>query len=91
MSEARALETVKSGLGAMSFSIDSPIAEIHDEIRGLKGGFDKTVRSIERIQKLKAAYKADTGKDGPTLMIINVVSRDTFREVDQARAWLDQH
>lgn len=83
MNEKRARETLESGLGYMSFSIDSPVAEIHDRVRGLKGGFDKTVRSIKLIQRLKKSYKLETGRDGPQLMVITVVSRDTFREIDQ--------
>ncbi|MFQ5610215.1 MAG: radical SAM/SPASM domain-containing protein, partial [Woeseiaceae bacterium] len=82
MTEARALEVLKSGLRYMSFSIDSPIAAIHDEIRGLKGGFDKTVRTIRLMQRLKSARRAETGKDEPVLMVICVVSRDNFREID---------
>ena len=83
LTEARALKVIKSGLRYMSFSIDSPIAEIHDDIRGLKGGFEKTIRSIQTMQRIKSAHRGSTGSDHPAIMVICVVSRDNFRELDQ--------
>lgn len=83
LTETRALELLKSGLDHIAFSIDSPIPEVHDEIRGQKGAFDKTVRAIKTLQRLKQAHAATTGEPGPTVMVICVVSRDNFRAIDK--------
>lgn len=85
LTEARALEVLKSGLDYISFSIDSPIAEVHDEIRGQKGGWAKTVRNIKMLQRLRRARAAETGRrnQNPGVMIICVVSRDNFRDIDR--------
>jgi radical SAM protein with 4Fe4S-binding SPASM domain len=83
LTEARAMEVLKSGLQYISFSIDSPVAEIHDEIRGQAGAFEKTVRAIRLLQRLKTAHLAPSAQNRPAIMIICVVSRNNFREVDQ--------
>lgn len=83
LTESRALEVLKSGLQYISFSIDSPIAEIHDEIRGQEGAFEKTVRAIRLLQRLKKENPAAAAQNRPAIMIICVVSRSNFREVDQ--------
>lgn len=83
LTETRVLKVLKSGLRYIAFSIDSPIAEIHDEIRGQKGAFDKTVRNIQLLQRMKKAHVASTGEDGPAIMVICVVSRDNFRDIDK--------
>jgi radical SAM protein with 4Fe4S-binding SPASM domain len=83
LTETRALKVIKSGLRYISFSIDSPIAEVHDEIRGQQGAFDKTFRNIQLLQRMKKAHAATTGEDRPAIMIISVVSRDNFRDIDK--------
>lgn len=83
LTESRALEVLKSGLQYISFSIDSPVAEIHDEIRGQAGAFEKTVRAIKLLQRLKKAQQTRPEQSRPAIMVICVVSRNNFREVDQ--------
>jgi len=83
LTESRAREVLKSGLQYIAFSIDSPVADIHDKIRGQHGAFEKTVRAIELLQRLKTANHRQTGQQHPAVMIICVVSRDNFRELDQ--------
>ena len=83
LTESRALEVLKSGLQFISFSIDSPIAATHDSIRGQQGAFEKTVRAIEVLQRLKRAHQQTTGQKHPAIMVICVVSRDNFRQLDQ--------
>lgn len=83
LTETRAMEVLKSGLQYISFSIDSPLAEIHDEIRGQNGAFEKTVRAIRLLQRLKKAHPTAAQQNRPAIMVICVVSRSNFREVDQ--------
>lgn len=48
----RAEEVVDSGLDDLIVSIDGP-AEVHDEIRGIRGAFDKIREGILLIQEIK--------------------------------------
>ncbi len=81
--ERRVRDLLRSGLQYISFSIDSPIPEVHDRIRGLDGAFEKTVRAIQLLQTMKKTRQQDTGQEHPVIMVICVVSRDNFREIDQ--------
>ena len=46
----KAVSLVKSGLKKINISIDSPIAEIHDKIRGNKGYWEKAVDGLSNIR-----------------------------------------
>lgn len=81
--ERRALAVLASGLQFISFSIDSPVPAIHDQIRGSEGAFEKTTRAIRLLLQLKQAQRETSGQNRPAIMIICVVSRDNFREIDQ--------
>ena len=48
----KAEELLKSGVTHITVSIDG-IGRTHDAIRGIKGSFDKAIRGIETVQKLK--------------------------------------
>jgi radical SAM protein with 4Fe4S-binding SPASM domain len=83
ITESRALKVIQSGIRGMAFSIDSPIEAVHDEIRGQKGGWAKTIRGIKLMQRMQSAHLASTGNKGPGIMVICVVSRHNFRQLDQ--------
>jgi MoaA/NifB/PqqE/SkfB family radical SAM enzyme len=40
-----------SGLKAVSLSLDSPLASVHDEMRGVKGVYDRVMQSLENLSK----------------------------------------
>jgi MoaA/NifB/PqqE/SkfB family radical SAM enzyme len=50
--EERAKELLESGITYLTVSVDG-IRDSHDAIRGVKGSFDKAIRGIEAILKLK--------------------------------------
>ncbi len=64
---ARALEKMRSlGVLSISISLDSPFENIHDNIRGIKGTWKKTIEIIRQAQEL-----------GLRVQINTVVMRDT--------------
>ena len=64
-------------LDEMTFSIDSPHAEVHDRIRGQKGAWETTRANLERFLELRGDSKR------PTLTIDCTVQRDNLDHVDQ--------
>lgn len=74
----RAKEVVEQKWDALMFSLDGP-EDVHDEIRGRKGTYQKVAEGIERVQR----YKRDTKSRLPWVMALVTVS------VDNA-AWLDK-
>ena len=73
-----AKEVVDQQWDALMFSLDGS-EEIHDEIRGRQGTFQKVAEGIEEVRR----YKRDQKKKLPWIMALVTVS------VDNA-AWLDQ-
>ena len=49
----RATALVDSGVRSVTISIDSPIARVHDRIRGYKGSWKKTMRGLERLHRIR--------------------------------------
>jgi len=49
--EQTAHDLVMLGLNQVNVSIDSPIPEIHDEVRGIEGSFNRTVRGLQYIRQ----------------------------------------
>ncbi len=47
----------ESGIDSITFSLDSPNAEIHDEIRGLPGSFKRIIEAIEYINTVNKLSK----------------------------------
>ncbi|MDP2909206.1 MAG: radical SAM protein [Nanoarchaeota archaeon] len=61
------------------FSIDGPDAKIHDSLRGVKGSFEKTVRSIKLFRYYKEVYKAEK----PLLEFSTVFCKSNFEHIDK--------
>lgn len=62
-------EFVEMGLQYLWISLDGP-PEIHDEIRGFKGSFEKAYEAIKEIVKLKK----ELGKDKPNIYLNYTIS-----------------
>lgn len=76
--DERAKDVVEQKWDALMFSLDGP-EDVHDEIRGRKGTFQKVAEGIERVQR----YKNDNKSRLPWVMALVTVS------VDNA-PWLDK-
>ena len=50
--EEKAKELLKNGITHITVSVDG-IGETHDALRGVKGAFEKAIRGIKTVQKLK--------------------------------------
>ena len=64
-------------LDEMTFSIDSPHADVHDRIRGTKGSFAIIKANVERFLQLRGDRKR------PTLTIDCTVQKDNIDHVDE--------
>jgi AdoMet-dependent heme synthase len=65
---ARARRIVEGGLRGVNVSIDSPVEEVHDEIRGLPGSWSRAVEGAKNLHK-----EARRGKLG--IAVNSVVTR----------------
>ena len=52
----RLLPYLASGCISLSISLDALTSGIHDEIRGVKGSFEKTLGAFKRLSELKKGY-----------------------------------
>jgi MoaA/NifB/PqqE/SkfB family radical SAM enzyme len=68
-------ETVKMGWDRVHFSLDAPIAEIHDYLRNVKGTFKRVMKTIKTFNRLKKKYKSDK----PELNINMVLSIKNYK------------
>ena len=59
LTEKSAGELVETGIGAVHISVDGP-ADLHDQIRGMPGMFDKIERTIGWIAKAKRELRSKT-------------------------------
>lgn len=82
MIKDHAEEIVKQKWDILMFSLDGP-ADIHDEIRGRKGTFDKVAEGIEAINKFKRDYKSKLPWIWPlvTISVNNAAWLDKIFEV----------
>jgi MoaA/NifB/PqqE/SkfB family radical SAM enzyme len=70
---------------SITLSIDSPVARIHDTVRGRKGAHQKTTRSIDR---LLAGRSVRDGKPRTRVRVNTVVSRKSYRSLVEMGAFL---
>lgn len=70
---------------SITLSIDSPVARIHDTVRGRKGAHGKTTRSIDR---LLASRSVRDGKPRTRVRVNSVVSRKSYRSLVEMGAFL---
>lgn len=59
MSRSLAFECVRKGLGEVLFSLDSPHANVHDEIRGVSGSYDRIIDAVRFIKEAKSAFNSN--------------------------------
>ncbi len=63
----------------IKFSVDGPDPVMHDELRGKEGVFEKTMKNIKRISRLRN----EKGQEKPKLYFNTVVSKKNFRKLPQ--------
>lgn len=70
---------VKEGWNRVKFSIDGPDPEVHDELRGREGVFEKTIDNIKAMAELKKKYN----RDFPKLHFNTVVSKRNYMKLQE--------
>ncbi|MFB6089250.1 MAG: radical SAM/SPASM domain-containing protein, partial [Candidatus Aenigmatarchaeota archaeon] len=75
----RAKLLVGFGWNRIKFSVDGPDPEIHDELRGKEGAFERTIDNIKYISSLREK----THKENPRLYFNTVVSKRNYRKLPE--------
>lgn len=55
-----AIERISRVVGAVSLSLDSPYPEVHDEIRGVEGTWEQTLRALVRFREGNVRVQVNT-------------------------------
>nr|MDO8091594.1 radical SAM protein [Candidatus Sigynarchaeota archaeon] len=78
-SEGMIRRIVEMGWDVVMFSVDGPVAEVYEEIRGVPGSFEKVYSAMEGFTRVKAEY----GVAKPLLHIHCVILNLNFDVVDE--------
>lgn len=81
LDEERIQVLVDGDPGYLGFSIDG-IESVHDEVRGVKGSYRKTVSAIRRINEIKKAR----GRTRPAVGVNFVVTKETMDSMEEVVA-----
>lgn len=86
LDESYILELIEAGLKRFTFSIDSPIEAQHDEIRGLKGCFQRVCSAIDTINEYNM-------KNGTRIFILVncVLMKENIRNTDKFIDFYEKH
>jgi MoaA/NifB/PqqE/SkfB family radical SAM enzyme len=76
--EELARELVESGLDELNVSLDGA-SELHDNIRGMPGLFDKITNGLKKVQ----AIKKQMGRHKPLLNLQCTINRDNYNYLEQ--------
>jgi len=74
--ENHARDLVRMGLDTIMISLDGP-REVHDEIRGAKGTFDKMRRSMEAIRRERSRQR----KAAPLLVSLMTITTSNYNSI----------
>lgn len=77
--EEKIKHLVEIGWDRIHFSIDSPNAEMHDSLRGVKGSFDRAIENIRLLNKWKEKF----GSELPMLNINIMICNKNFHKLPE--------
>jgi len=72
-------EIVKIEWNYIAFSIDGPNAKIHDKLRGVPGTFDKVMRNIKELYKIKESLNSYW----PEYSLTTVINKKNYNKVTE--------
>jgi len=72
-------ETINMSWDDLTFSLDGPDAKTQDELRGVKGCFDKIISNIKRFNH----YKEKLGSEKPRIQITMVLCKTNYQKVTE--------
>jgi len=77
LSEEKAQQLIEAGLGGIAVSLDSPEPGLHDEIRGVKGLWQRAVDGLKHMQQVKLAR----GLIAPTIHLHSLVTKRSLQNL----------
>ncbi|MBC8495060.1 radical SAM protein [archaeon] len=78
LNQEKAEKIISSDLWGMAISLDGATAKTHDDIRGVKGSFDKAVNALKLLVKEKKSRKK-----GPQISIWTTVMNNNVEELEK--------
>ena len=89
LDEAMARRLRDLGVSLVSLSLDAPLAEDHDRLRGLPGSFQRTIEALRRCRRVGLAVELDTTLTRPTgsdvLALLTLAEENGATSVDLRR------
>ncbi|EAY30872.1 radical SAM protein [Microscilla marina] len=87
--EQKAVDMVNAGLKKVNISIDSPNPAIHDNIRGMQGAFERSVRGAEFLRQA-FINKSGSGIPSGKIFLNMVINQANYRQVNQLPQLVDK-
>ncbi|TLN24841.1 radical SAM protein [bacterium] len=78
LDEERGRKVIEAGVDSLNISIDGATAETHDSIRSVPGSFEKSIKALKMMDKLRK----EMGR-GPRLKAVCVVQEKNVDEVEE--------
>lgn len=78
LNQEKAKKIISSDLWGMAISLDGGTAKTHDEIRGVKGSFDKAINALKLLVKEKKRRKK-----GPQISIWTTIMNNNLEELEK--------
>jgi MoaA/NifB/PqqE/SkfB family radical SAM enzyme len=86
LTEEDICKIVKIGWDMVMFSIDAPDSEIHDQIRGMKGCFERVKKNLLVLNKVKKNLKTDK----PRVVFNTVLNNKVYNKIDELTEFASQ-
>ncbi len=86
INEINAMELIKSGIDEIRFSLDSPVSDVHNEIRGTKLAFSKGVIGLRNL--LDVRNKVDS--NNPVVVVGMTVMKLNYQQIIEMVEFCDK-
>ena len=79
--EKKASDLVNAGLKKVNISIDSPVPAIHDDIRGMDGAFERSIRGARFIQEAFINKSGNSLAPSGKIFLNMVINQTNYKQV----------
>lgn len=86
LTKERTIELIETGVNIFTFSLDSPYEERHDEIRGLKGCFNRVTQAMDTINEYNMSASSKI-----KIFVNCVLLKNNIREVEGFTELFSKH
>lgn len=90
LTESMAWKLVDSGLRSVVISLDSHLPEIHDNIRGMKGSYDKVMSAIDNLDRSRKKTGLGTGS-GIEIGVTATINAENLHTIPGLMRWAEDN